>query len=203
MSLGAIFAILHGFILPVALLFLDFITTAFTHYEVSRFVAKVNLSLPLDFLLGVGQSSNQPQLEFSELIDYDPDPNKIHVLVDILGLTGGYVNCSKIYLLELPHPYTVSYPFTIGEIVRALTLNTAKCYDDHLFISFMDQLIVGLVALAVITIVLGSLQVLFFHAAAERVVRKIRLSYFHAALCQDRAWYDEQLPGEVSVRLSQ
>ena len=203
MILGATAAILHGFILPVALLFLDFITTAFTYYEVSRFTANVNFSLPLDFLLSIGQRHGHPLLEFSELVDYIPDPDKIHVVVDILSLTGGLINCSRTYLLELPYPYAVSYAFTIEEIVQAVTLNSAVCYDKHLFLSFMDQLIVGLVSMAMITMVFGSLQVLFFHAAAERQVKRIRLMYFHAALCQDRAWYDEQLPGGVSIRLSQ
>lgn len=206
MGLGAVAAIMHGLILPVALLFVHLITAGFQSYEVATFIARLNFSLPLDFLLSIGntdfKNSEDSVLRFRQAVNYNPDPNKVHIGVDILSITGGIINCSKMYSLEIPYPYSVSFPFTIGDIVRAFRGSDKICYDTDAFLSLMDTFMVGLVAMTLVSMLLGSLHVLFFHTAAERMVKKIRLSYFHAALSQDRAWYDGQPPGEVSARLS-
>lgn len=202
--LGGLMAFLHGFVLPIALLVLAFITDSFTFHEVSRFIANIRFYVPLQYIISLQTSgADGKPLEYGELIQYEADPNRANIEFNVQNLTGGVVNCSKVYTYRLPHPYGGQFNFTILDLVRSGTVPTASCYDDSSFTDYINTLIFGLLAVLIVATALGALQMLLFHLTSERQMRKMRLSYFQSILRQERKWHDLQTQGELSIHLSE
>lgn len=212
MIFGGIASSLHGFVLPVALIILAQITDTFQFHETSRTVANLEVSLPIEFLLGVanvaggGTIDSGPAIGFYDLLeDIEIDSNVASLDISIRNITNGVVNCTQKLDFYIPYPYNRNFSFTIFDVVRASTtidnIPNVFCYDDDSFIAAMTPLILGLVGVALLAMLLGSLQVLLFTIAAERQVKKARLLYFNSILRQEREWYDKQLAGVLTTKL--
>ena len=204
MIIGTLVAILHGFVLPIALLVLAFLTDAFVFREVSRKVANIQYFVSFQYLLSLKTSGAEGKpLELGELADYNANPDLANIPFDVKNLTGGVVNCSGVYTFRLPYPYDGQLNFTIADLVRSATVPTAKCYTNETFIDYINALIFGLLAVIILAAALGAVQMLFFHLTSERQMRKMRLYYFQSILRQERKWHDLQTQGELGIHLSE
>ena len=210
MVLGSLVSVAHGFVLPIALLILAVITDTFQFHEASRVLSNLQLSVPLEFIvriaresMGLGDGGNRIVEFYAIDGGYRPDTEGRATLeLDIRNKTGGVVNCTKDLVFHVPFPYNYTFNFSIGEIMRsALGLERAHCLDNDEFIAEMNPLILGMVGVALVSMVLGSLQVLLFTIAAERQVKKARLFYFNSILKQEREWYDKHMAGELTTTL--
>lgn len=195
MILGSLLAFLHGFVLPAALLVLALITDAFKFHEVSRFVANIHFNVPFSFLLDLqGNSQVGRPLGFGRVLLYffenGPATDEAVIEMNIQNVTGGIVNCTKLYTLGLPHPFAGHFEFTIDHLVRISTVPRAVCYDDDTFTDYINVLIFGLLVVVVAVAVLGAFQMLLFHVTSERQMRKLKLYYFKAILRQEVKWHD-------------
>lgn len=204
MLIGTLVAILHGFVLPIALLILAFLTDAFTFHEVSRNVANIQYLVPFMHLYSLDTNGAEGRpLELGELIDYIADPRLANVVFDVKNLTGGMVNCTAQYSYQVPFPFDGELNFTIRDLVRSATVPTASCYTNETFIDFIDRLILGLLAVIILAAALGAVQMLLFHLTSERQMRKMRLCYFQSILRQERQWHDMHTQGELGIHLSE
>ena len=210
MIFGSIASIAHGFVLPVALLILAVITDTFQFHEASRVLSNLQLSVPLEFIVRIARESmglsngGNRVVEFYAINGgYGPNNEGRATLdLDIKNKTGGVVNCTKDLVFHVPFPYNYTFNFSIGEIMRsALDYELAHCLNNEEFIAEMNPLILGMVGVALVAMVLGSLQVLLFTIAAERQVKKARLFYFNSILRQEREWYDKHMAGELTTTL--
>ena len=204
MSIGTLTAILHGFVLPIALLALAFLTDVFTFQEVSLDATNIQYYVPFQYLLSLKTSGAEGKpLELGELADYTADPTLANILFDVKNLTKGVVNCSAVYTYSLPFPYKGQLNFTIHDLVRSATVPTASCYNNETFIDYINSLIFGLLAVIILAAILGAVQMLLFHISSERQMRKMRLYYFQSILRQDRKWHDLHTQGELGIHLSE
>lgn len=185
-------ASLHGFALPIALLLLAFISDAFTFHDVSHFVTNNRMEVPFQYLLNL-QSNRVP----------GADANQELIKINMQILSGGVVNCSKVYTHTLSPPFLGEFQFTIGDLVRSATVPHAVCYDNMGFTNYVTNLIVGMLAVIVTVAVLGAFQMVIFHLTSERQMGKMRLNYFQAILRQERKWHDLHTQGELSLHLSE
>lgn len=192
MILGSLMAFLHGFVLPIALLLLAFIADAFAFHDVSRFTANNQVEVPFQYLVSL--QSNRAQ---------ETDPNQGLIEINVQNLTGEIVNCSEVYTHTLHSPFPQEFHFTIGDLVRSATVSNAVCYDDNGFINYVNNLIIGLLAVIVAVAVLGAFQMLIYHLTSEHQMRKMRLNYFRSILRQERKWHDMHTQGELSLHLSE
>ena len=208
MIFGGAISALHGFVLPIALLILAQITDTFQFHETSRIIANLEVSLPIGFFIGIanniatgGTTTVNAGVGFYEIQeDFDIDSNVATLDISIRNKTNGIVNCSQKLDFFIPYPYNHSFSFTIFDVLRATTPHV-RCYDNESFIAAMNLLILGLVGVALVAMLLGSLQVLLFTTAAQRQVKKARLLYFNSILRQEREWYDKQLAGALTTKL--
>ena len=205
MFIGTFVAILHGFVLPIALLVLAFLVDAFAFQEVSFDAANIDYYVPFSYLVSLQTSGAEGEaLELAELTgDYMVDPNEELILFAVKNLTGGIVNCTAEYTFLLPFPYDGRLNFTIGDLVRSATVPTASCYTNESFIEYINGLIFGLLAVIILAAALGAVQMLLFHLTSERQMRKMRLFYFRSILRQDRKWHDLHTQGELGIHLSE
>ena len=198
MVIGSLLAILHGFVLPIALLVLSYIINAFSAHELSRLIANFEQTVPVDYLLHLGMS----QVERGELTHYEAYPNKAgFIKFDIQNLTGGIVNCSAVYVYRLPYPYKGQFNFTIGDLVRSS--DAPACFNDTSFTNYINIFLLGLSVVIIVVAFLGALQMLIFHLTSERQMRKMRLYYFRSILSQERKWHDLQTLGDIGIHLSE
>ena len=204
MIIGTFVAILHGFVLPIALLVLAFLVDAFAFQEVSFNVANINDYVPFVYLVSLQTNGAEGEpLELGEINDYMVDPNVENILFGVQNLTGGIVNCSAAYTFSLPFPYKGQLVFTIADLVRSATVPTASCYTNETFIDYINGLIFGLLAVILLAAALGAVQMLLFHLTSERQMRKMRLFYFRSILRQERKWHDLHTQGELGIHLSE
>lgn len=204
MSTGTLVAILHGFVLPIALLVLAFLTDAFTFQEVSLSSANIQYYVPFQYLVSLKTNGAEGKpLELGELADYTADPTLANIPFNVKNLTGGVVNCSAVYTYSLPFPYKGQLSFTIGDLVRSATVPIASCYTNESFINYINRLIFGLLAVILLAAILGAVQMLLFHITSERQMRKMRLRYFQSILRQERKWHDLHTQGELGIHLSE
>lgn len=192
MVLGSLMAFLHGFVLPIALLLLAFIADAFAFHDVSRFTANNRVEVPFQYLLSL-QSNRAP----------GADANQGLIEINMQILSGGIVNCSKVYTHTLPPPFPGVFQFTIGDLIRSATVPTAVCYDNISFTNYITNLIIGMLVVIVTVAVLGAFQMLIFHLTSERQMGKMRVNYFQSILRQERKWHDLHTQGELSLHLSE
>ncbi len=205
MTIGTFVAILHGFVLPIALLVLAFLVDAFAFQEVSFDAANIDYHVPFPYLVSLQTSGAEGEaLELAELTgDYMVDPNEENILFAVKNLTGGIVNCTAEYTFLLPFPYQGKLNFTIGDLVRSATVPTASCYTNESFIEYINGLIFGLLAVILVAAALGAVQMLLFHLTSERQMRKMKLFYFRSILRQERKWHDLHTQGELGIHLSE
>ena len=206
MVIGILVAILHGFILPIALLVLAFLVDAFSFQELSFIVANIYNHVPFVFLLSIQSNGAEGKdLELGEVADlgHTIDPTEENILFAVKNLTGGVVNCSAEYTFSLPYPYKGQLVFTIVDIVRSITVPTASCYSNEGFVDYINGLILGLLAVILLAAALGAVQMLLFHLTSERQMRKMRLVYFRSILRQERKWHDLHTQGELGIHLSE
>ena len=204
MIIGTFVAILHGFVLPIALLVLAFLVDAFAFQEVSFDAANIEYYVPFLYLVSLQTNGAEGEpLELGELTDYMVDPTVENILFGVKNLTGGIVNCSAAYTFSLPFPYKGKLVFTIGDLVRSATVPTATCYTNETFIEYINGLIFGLLAVILVAAALGAVQMLLFHLTSERQMRKMRLFYFRSILRQERKWHDLHTQGELGIHLSE
>ena len=205
MFIGTLVAILHGFVLPIALLVLAFLVDAFAFQEVSFDAANIDYYVPFLYLVSLQTSGAEGEaLELAEITgDYMVDPNEENILFAVKNLTGGIVNCTAEYTFFLPFPYDGKLNFTIGDLVRSATVPTASCYTNESFIDYINGLIFGLLAVIILAAALGAVQMLLFHLTSERQMRKMRLFYFRSILRQERKWHDLHTQGELGIHLSE
>ena len=198
-------AVLHGFVLPIALLVLAFLVDAFAFQEVSFDAANIDYYVPFLYLVSLQTSGAEGEaLELAEITgDYMVDPNEENILFAVKNLTGGIVNCTAEYTFFLPFPYDGKLNFTIGDLVRSATVPTASCYTNESFIDYINGLIFGLLAVIILAAALGAVQMLLFHLTSERQMRKMRLFYFRSILRQERKWHDLHTQGELGIHLSE
>lgn len=205
MFTGTLVAVLHGFVLPIALLVLAFLVDAFAFQEVSFDAANIDYYVPFLYLVSLQTSGAEGEaLELAEITgDYMVDPNEENILFAVKNLTGGIVNCTAEYTFFLPFPYDGKLNFTIGDLVRSATVPTASCYTNESFIDYINGLIFGLLAVIILAAALGAVQMLLFHLTSERQMRKMRLFYFRSILRQERKWHDLHTQGELGIHLSE
>lgn len=205
MITGSVIAFLHGFVLPIALVVLAFITDAFSFHELSKIIANIQYKVPFQYLLNIHANGAEGRpLEFGELLtQYEVDTNEADIEFNIKNLTGGVVNCSEVYSFLIPHPFGVRINFTVGELVRSATVPTAVCHDDSSFTDYINTLILGLLVVVIVVAVLGALQMLLFHLSSERQMRRMKLYYFRSILSQERKWHDLQTQGDLGTHLSE
>ena len=219
MFLGSLAAIVHGFALPASLVLLSFVTDAFTFHEASAIIATTESHVPLAFLIrlvtpGFGRGGGT----LGGLCDFPSAPeltgSKFRrslssrdvastLLVNFTNVTGGVVNCSADYRYSISFPYNVEFTFNIDSVIKECIAPKAACYGDATFTVYITNLVIAFSFIAVLAVILGSLQVLFFQIASERQVKKIRLAYFRSVLRQDQAWHSLQDVGAVSSQLTE
>ena len=208
MILGSLTAVLHGFVLPAALLVLAFITDAFKFHEISRFVANIHFNIPFSFLLDLQSNSKVGRpLRFGQVLLYSfehgPATNEAYIEFNVQNLTGGIVNCTTLYTLNLPHPYSGYFEFTVDQLVTVATVPRAVCYTNETFTDYINVLIFGLLAVVVVVAILGACQMLLFHITSERQMKKLKTYYFKSILRQEMKWHDLQTQGELSLHLTE
>lgn len=206
MIIGTFVAILHGFVLPIALLVLAFLVDAFAFQEVSFDAANIYSYVPFQYIVNLQTSGAQGEaLELAEITDHNiiVNPHEENILFAVRNLTGGVVNCSAVYTFVVPYPYRGQLSFTIGDLVRSATVPTATCYTNDTFIEYINGLIFGLLAVILLAAALGAVQMLLFHLTSERQMRKMRLFYFRSILKQERKWHDLHTQGELGIHLSE
>ena len=118
------------------------------------------------------------------------------LLVDFANLTGGIVDCSASYFIE-----GLQTSLTLGEALVLIFGSQARCLDDGAFISEVNTSVYIFLGIAGGAFLAGWVQVWLFQMAAERQVKKIRLTYYRSVLRQDIGWFDVNSSGELSNRL--
>ena len=126
--------------------------------------------------------------------------NITRITINLANLTGGVTDCNAMYALEI---LSTTYTTTIGEIVRTRFGDRYSCVDAALLQHNINILILPFMAVLVLALILGSLQVLFFQLASDRQVRRIKLLYYQSILRQDMEWFDSHPPGEICSYLSE
>ena len=107
----------------------------------------------------------------------------------------GNVSDFNISLISLNCNFTDSLP--------QFTNTSFYCLLDDQFLSEVNRLVLIYTGLGVGVIIVTYLQVSMFKMAAERLVHKIRLLFYQSILRQEIGWFDVNLSGELSSRLSE
>ena len=119
-----------------------------------------------------------------------------NAIVDI-SIRGVYGNVSEfnISLIFLNCNFTDSLP--------QFTNTSFYCLLDDQFLSEVNRLVPIYTGLGVGVIIITYFQVSMFKMAAERLVHKIRLLFYQSILRQEIGWFDVNLSGELSSKLSE
>lgn len=199
MASGAIVAILHGFVLPISLLLLAFMTNAFVYHAGSRLIVQQNVTIgrreAISFAFRGGHipgSATAPVCSaetLNRISTRQLDPSDEFINIDVKALTGGIVNCSANYIIPVI-PTMISVQFNITQVLRFCTTEGAYCVDDASFTAEMNIYIIAFACIALLAIVFGSVQNFLFQVAADRQIHCMRLRFFRALLHQDISWLD-------------
>lgn len=163
--------------------YFGFLTNAFVNQFSSKQLANFEFTFNPD---DVVSSSRFTLIDFNILLSG---------FINFTNLTGGVVNCSKDYILLPP----------IANFDRVLKLGVtdlAQCLDDETFIVLVNRYVLAFVAIAVIVLFVGTLQVVSFQAVSDRQSKVIKQRFFRAILYQEATWFDSKSSGELSSRLS-
>ena len=206
MVLGAVTAVVHGFILPISLFLISLITNSFVFHEGARLLVNQEVNINQDDAIALAINGYQfdkigaPVCSQEHLaVIFDPDATYINV--NLRNLTGGVVNCSENYKVIVIPPFAVD--FNVSTILKFCIGDVAYCLDDITFTSDMNTLIIAFTSIALLAIVLGSLQSFLFQTAAERQVHRLKLRLFRSVLHQDISWFNSQSCGDVCTWLSE
>ena len=116
-----------------------------------------------------------------------------NAIIDI-SIRGVYGNVSN-FNISLNCNFTDSLP--------QFTNTSFYCLLDDQFLSEVNKLVLIYTGLGVGLIIVTYFQVSMFKMAAERLVHKIRLLFYQSILRQEIGWFDVNLSGELSSRLSE
>ena len=116
-----------------------------------------------------------------------------NAIIDI-SIRGVYGNVSD-FKISLNCNFTDSLP--------QFTNTSFYCLLDDQFLSEVNRLVLIYTGLGVGVIIVTYFQVSMFKMAAERLVHKIRLLFYQSILRQEIGWFDVNLSGELSSRLSE
>lgn len=163
--------------------FFGFLTNAFVNQFTSKQLANFEFRFdPFDFLTSTRFAIVNPDLILSGFINFT-------------NFTGGVVNCSKDYVL-LPPVLTFEATLELG------VTKLADCLDDDNFIVLVNRYVFSFVGIAIVVLVVGTVQIMAFQLSADRQAKTIKRRFFGAVLYQEAAWFDSQSSGELSSRLS-
>ena len=184
MSLAGLLAVLHGAVLPAAMLVFGLLTNAFVNQYSSAQLANYELEFdPRDYI------------EMGRLAAVD-----IRVVlsgfINFTNITGGVVNCSDSYEL-LP------FNQTFDDILQLGVTKLARCLDNQTFLAIVSRYTLVFVGLGVASWVLGGAHVALFRLSGVWQVRRLRTRLFSSLLRQELGWFDVTPPGEVVSRITE
>ena len=180
---GAV-SLVHGAVLPAAMLVFGLLTNAFVNQYSSTQLANYELSFdPREYI------------EMGRLAAVD-----VRVIasgfINFTNITGGVVNCSDSYELL---PFNQSF----DDILQLGVTQLARCLDNPTFIALVNRYTLVFVGLGVASWLLGWAHVTLFRLMGAWQVRRLRSHLFSSLLRQDLGWFDATPPGEVVSRITE
>ena len=97
----------------------------------------------------------------------------------------------------------ISFNCNFTDSLPQFTNTSFYCLLDDQFLSEVNKLVLIYTGLGVGLIIVTYFQVSMFKMAAERQGHKIRLLFYQSILQQEIGWFDVNLSGELSSRLSE
>lgn len=184
MVVAGLLALLHGAVLPAAMLVFGLLTNAFVNQYSSAQLANYELSFdPLTYI------------EMGRLAAVD-----VRVIVEgfinFTNITGGVVNCSDSYELL---PFNQSF----DDILKLGITELASCLDNPTFLALVTRYTLVFVGLAVVAWILGGAHVALFSVAGRRQVMRLRDRLFSSLVWQELGWFDATSPGKITSRLTE
>ena len=110
-------------------------------------------------------------------------------------------DCSAVFNYVEPVTGATCSDFTLQDVL-SVTIGSAECLSNDLFIDEMNTLVYIFIGIAVAAFLFGTLQIWLFRLATEKQVYKIRLTYYEALLQQELAWFEIHPAGTITSYLS-
>lgn len=184
MVLAAIFAILHGTVLPLAMFVFGLLTNAFVNQYSSVQLANLEVTFdPIDYI----EQGRFTNVDASIILKG---------FINFTNITGGVVNCSESYELL---PFNQSF----NDILKVGITQLATCLDNPTFLRLVTQYTSIFVAMAVAMWLFGAAHVTLFRVAGGRQATRLRSFLFSSVVWQELGWFDGTPPGQLTSRLTQ
>lgn len=182
--LAALFAILHGAVLPVAMYVFGLLTNAFVNQYSSVQLANLEVTFdPIDYI----ERGRFANVDASIILGG---------FINFTNITGGVVNCSDSYEL-LP------FNQTFNDILKVGITQLATCLDNPTFLRLVTQYTVLFLIMAVAAWLLGAAHVTLFRIAGGRQATQLRSCLFSSVVWQELGWFDGTPPGQLTSRFTQ
>lgn len=182
--LAAIFAILHGTVLPLAMFVFGLLTNAFVNQYSSVQLANLEVTFdPIDYI----EQGRFTNVDASIILKG---------FINFTNITGGVVNCSESYELL---PFNQSF----NDILKVGITQLATCLDNPTFLRLVTKYTSIFVAMAVAMWLLGAAHVTLFRVAGGRQATRLRSFLFSSVVWQELGWFDGTPPGQLTSRLTQ
>lgn len=184
MALGTGLAVLHGVVLPAAMLVFGLLTNAFVNQFTSAQLANYEFSFdPLDYI------------EAGRFTSVDINVIK-HGFINFTNITGGVVNCSDSYEL-------LRFNQTFDDVLHLGVTQLASCLDNPAFLKLVNRYTIVFVGLAVGVWVVGGAHVALFRATGSRQVGWVQQELYRSVSRQEVGWFDATAPGDLGARLGE
>ena len=184
MATAGSLALLHGAVLPAAMLVFGLLTNAFVNQYSSAQLANYELEFdPVDYINSGRLAAVDVRVILSGFINFT-------------NITGGVVNCSHSYEL-LP------FNQTFDDILQIGVTQLARCLDNPTFLEIVTRYTLVFVGLGVVSWLLGGAHVALFRLSGVWQVRRLQSRLFSCLLQQELGWFDATPPGEVVSRITE
>lgn len=184
MIMATCLSLLHGAVLPVAMLVFGQLTNAFVNQYTSAQLANYEFYFdPVEYI----ELGRFAAIDFNVIITG---------FINFTNITGGVVNCSDDYEL-LP------FNQTFDDILKLGVTQLASCLDNPTFLALVTEYTIIFIGLAIASWMVGGAHVTLFSMTSNRQVKRLRNHLFSSLMKQEIGWYDATPPGDITSQLTQ